>query len=85
MIPSWSSPCSSGPSSVAWGRHLRQLTVIVAQLGERDRTVIRLYYVENRTLAEIGRQLGVTESRVCRRHSRLMGRLRGRLEEPAAG
>ncbi len=30
----------------------------VEQLGERDRTVVRLYYLENRTLAEIGRLLG---------------------------
>jgi RNA polymerase sigma factor for flagellar operon FliA len=64
---------------------LRQLATVVAQLGERDRTVIRLYYLENRTLAEIGRMLGVTESRVCQLHSRLVGRLRGRLAELAAG
>ena len=64
---------------------LRQLSVAVEQLGERDRTVVRLYYLENRTLAEIGSLLGVTESRVCQLHSRLVGRLRGRLEELAAG
>jgi RNA polymerase sigma factor for flagellar operon FliA len=64
---------------------LRQLAVAVAQLGERDRAVVRLYYVENRTLAEIGSLLGVTESRVCQLHARLVGRLRGRLEEVAAG
>ena len=57
----------------------------VAGLGERDRTVVRLYYLENRTLAEIGSLLGVTESRVCQLHARLVGRLRGRLEELAAG
>jgi RNA polymerase sigma factor FliA len=64
---------------------LRLLASVVAQLGERDRTVIRLYYLENRTLAEIGRTLGVTESRVCQLHSRLVGRLRGRLDELVAG
>ena len=63
----------------------RQLSVVVGQLGERDRLVIQLYYLENRTLAEIGRRLGVTESRVCQLHSRLVVRLRGRLEELAAG
>lgn len=63
----------------------RQLTEAIGRLGERDRAVIHLYYVENRTLAEIGRLLGVTESRVCQLHSRLVGRLRGRLEELAAG
>src|SRR5690606_25654904 len=64
---------------------LRQLAVAVAQLEERDRDVVRLYYLENRPLAEIGRLLGVTESRVCQLHTRLVGRLRGRLEELAAG
>jgi RNA polymerase sigma factor FliA len=64
---------------------LRQLSLAVGQLGERDQTVIRLYYLENRTLAEIGLLLGVTESRVCQLHTRLVGRLRGRLEELAAG
>ncbi|WP_300012984.1 FliA/WhiG family RNA polymerase sigma factor [Pseudonocardia sp.] len=63
----------------------RQLEAAVAQLGERDRLVVRMYYLENRTLAEIGRELGITESRVCQLHTRLVGRLRGRLEELAAG
>jgi len=74
------------PMSVVQAREtMRQLNAAVAGLGERDRTVVQLYYLENRTLAEIGRQLGVTESRVCQLHSRLVGRLRGRLEELAAG
>ncbi len=74
------------PMSVVQAREtMRQLSAAVAQLGERDQTVVRLYYLENRTLAEIGRLLGVTESRVCQLHSRLVGRLRGRLEEFAAG
>ena len=63
----------------------RQLWQAVAQLGERDRLVVRLYYLERRTLAEIGQMLGVTESRICQLHSRLVGRLRGALEELAAG
>lgn len=63
----------------------RQLDVAVGLLGERDRLVVRLYYVENRTLAEIGRVLGVTESRVCQLHARLVVRLRGWLEELATG
>jgi len=60
---------------------MRQLNAAVAGLGERDRTVVQLYYLENRTLAEIGRLLGVTESRVCQLHARLVERLRGRLDE----
>ena len=63
----------------------RQLWQAVAQLGERDLLVVRLYYLERRTLAEIGRMLGVTESRICQLHARLVGRLRGALEELATG
>lgn len=74
------------PMAVIQAREtFRQLSVAVAQLGERDRLVVQMYYLENRTLAEIGRSLGVTESRVCQLHTRLVGRLRGRLEELAAG
>ena len=63
----------------------RQLWQAVAKLGERDRLVVRLYYLERRTLAEIGQMLGVTESRICQLHSRLVGRLRGALEELTTG
>ncbi|WP_226370201.1 FliA/WhiG family RNA polymerase sigma factor [Pseudonocardia oceani] len=74
------------PMAVVQARETsRQLSMAVAQLGERDRLVVQMYYLENRTLAEIGRHLGVTESRVCQLHTRLVGRLRGRLEELAAG
>ena len=69
------------PMSVVQAREtMRQLNAAVAGLGERDRTVVQLYYLENRTLAEIGRLLGVTESRVCQLHARLVERLRGRLD-----
>jgi RNA polymerase sigma factor FliA len=72
------------PMSVVQAREtMRQLNAAVAGLSERDRTVVQLYYLENRTLAEIGRLLGVTESRVCQLHGRLVERLRGRLDELA--
>jgi RNA polymerase sigma factor for flagellar operon FliA len=60
-----------------------QLWQAIEQLGERDRLVVRLYYLEDRTLAEIGRTLGVTESRVCQLHGRLVARLRACLVEAA--
>lgn len=70
------------PAATALDRDThRQLWHAVAQLGDRDRLVVRLYYLENRTLAEIGRMLGVTESRICQLHSRLVTRLRGQLED----
>ena len=82
-------PCSTpsrAPSpirrpSIRSRRPRRLLWCAVAQLGDRDRLVLRLYYLEDRTLAEIGRMLGVTESRVSQLHGRLVARLRARLAE----
>lgn len=62
----------------------RLLWCAVAQLEERDRLVLQLYYLEERTLADIGRMLGVTESRVSQLHGRLVVRLRARLAELSA-
>ncbi|MDN5860621.1 MAG: FliA/WhiG family RNA polymerase sigma factor [Pseudonocardia sp.] len=59
------------------------LRTALLRLEERDRTVIHLYYTENRTLADIGRSLGITESRVCQLHSRAVLRLRGKFDELA--
>jgi RNA polymerase sigma factor for flagellar operon FliA len=59
----------------------RQLADAIAQLAERDRIVVTLYYFENLTLAEIGKVLGVTESRVCQLHTRAVLRLRTKLNE----
>lgn len=55
----------------------------VRDLAERDQIVVALYYWERLTLAEIGRVLGVTESRVSQLHSRATLTLRRRLVEAA--
>jgi RNA polymerase sigma factor for flagellar operon FliA len=61
----------------------RQLAEAISQLTERDRTVVSLYYFERFTLAEIGKVLGVTESRVSQLHTRAVLRLRAKLMEHA--
>ena len=48
----------------------------IEALSERERLVVVLYYFERRTLAQIGRVLGVTESRVSQIHNAAVGRLR---------
>ncbi len=50
-------------------------------LGERERKVIVLYYLEGFTLARIGDILGVTESRVSQIHSKAVMALRARMAE----
>ncbi|MDQ3578132.1 MAG: FliA/WhiG family RNA polymerase sigma factor [Actinomycetota bacterium] len=61
----------------------RALVEAIGLLVERDRIVVTLYYFENLTLAEIGRVLGVTESRVCQLHTRAVLRLRAKMLETA--
>lgn len=63
----------------------RQLAEAIAQLSERDRIVVSLYYFESLTLAEIGKVLGVTESRVSQLHTRAVLRLRAKLVEQSNG
>jgi RNA polymerase sigma factor for flagellar operon FliA len=63
----------------------RLLAEAISQLTDRDRVVVSLYYFENLTLAEIGRVLGVTESRVCQLHTRAVLRLRGKILDASAG
>ena len=50
-------------------------------LPDRERLVIEEHYYRGRRLAEIGRDLGVTESRVCQLHRRALVLLRDILVE----
>jgi len=52
---------------------------VIDQLNEREKIIVSLYYFKGMTLAEIGRSLGVTESRVSQMHSALLVRLRRQL------
>lgn len=52
---------------------------VIDALPERERLIVTLYYYEGLTLKEIGRVLGVTESRVSQLHTRAIVRLRARL------
>jgi RNA polymerase sigma factor for flagellar operon FliA len=65
----------------------RILATAIDQLGDREKTVLTLYYYEGLNLAEIGEILGVTESRACQIHTKAVTQLRHRmaraLREPA--
>ncbi|MGI6405920.1 MAG: sigma-70 family RNA polymerase sigma factor [Syntrophaceticus sp.] len=54
----------------------KALAEAITELPERDQLVISLYYHEGLTLKEIGKVLGVSESRVSQLHSRSILRLR---------
>ncbi|PWJ56408.1 RNA polymerase, sigma 28 subunit, SigD/FliA/WhiG [Quadrisphaera granulorum] len=57
------------------------LSRVIDQLPEREKIVVTLYYYENLTLSEIGKVLGVTESRVCQMHTKAVVAMRAKLAE----
>jgi RNA polymerase sigma factor for flagellar operon FliA len=57
------------------------LLQVLDALPEQERLVVALYYYERLTLKEIGRTLGISESRVSQVHTRAMSRLRLRLQK----
>lgn len=76
---------TSNPAGETEGREIRRILAGgVDRLPERERLVIALYYFEGLTFKEIGRVLGVSESRVYQLHTQAMGRLRTFLREQGA-
>jgi len=73
---------SDDPIAEAGGREqLERLTRAIAELAQTDRHVVVLYYHEQLYLKEIGKVLGVTESRVSQILTRATERLRLKLKE----
>ncbi len=53
-----------------------ELSRALANLPERERMILALYYHENMTLKEIGTTLSISESRVCQLHAQAIMKLR---------
>ncbi len=70
----------AGPMDVFEVEEMRQILAdSINRLPEREKIVLTLYYYEGLTLAEIGRVLGVTESRVCQIHTKAVLQLRSKI------
>ncbi|MFD9126393.1 SigB/SigF/SigG family RNA polymerase sigma factor [Kitasatospora sp. NPDC059571] len=59
--------------------NLEALKPMVAALGERDRSILHMRFVEELTQAEIGARLGVSQMHVSRLLARILGGLRAGL------
>lgn len=53
------------------------LKASIDELKEKDKLILNLYYYEELTLKEVGKILGISESRVCQIHSRALQNLKG--------
>lgn len=73
---------SLGPFDIITSRAFkRALAQAVAQLPEREKQLMGMYYEQEMNFKEIGAVLGVSESRVCQLHSQAITRLRSRLRD----
>lgn len=65
------------PLAIIEESNMRQaLVAAIANLPEREKMMMALYYEQDLNLREIGAVLGVTESRVCQLHTQAVARLR---------
>ncbi len=54
------------------------------RLTTKERYILMMYYFEDLTLKEIGQILGLSESRVCQLHAKLISRLRSHMKQKKA-
>jgi RNA polymerase sigma factor for flagellar operon FliA len=67
------------------GERRRLLASMIERLPDRERTALALYYYEELTMQEVGKAMGVTESRVSQLHSSAVLRLRVALRRQRLG
>jgi RNA polymerase sigma factor for flagellar operon FliA len=82
----FAAPEAEGPETTTLERLIaveekERLAAAIKELPERQQQLLALYYQEELTLKEVGLVLGVSESRVCQLHARIVARLRTALTE----
>ncbi|HBF2078735.1 TPA: FliA/WhiG family RNA polymerase sigma factor [Clostridioides difficile] len=60
---------------------LEILSKAISNLNEREKLILSLYYYEDLNLKEIGKMLGVSESRVSQLHRKSIRNLRNKIKE----
>jgi len=60
---------------------LNALAAVIETLDREERIVLETYYWDGLTLKEIGKVMGLSESRVCQLHTAVILKLRGRLSK----
>jgi RNA polymerase sigma factor for flagellar operon FliA len=63
---------ASPEEKLAHAQMLAKMREAVAELGEQERTLVQRYYFEDKTLLEVGKELGLSKSWTCRLHARVV-------------
>jgi RNA polymerase sigma factor for flagellar operon FliA len=75
-------PAEEGPEAKLEKKEMKQFLIeAINRLPEREKEVIILYYYDGLTLKEIGKVIGVTESRISQLHTKAIFRLKGYLSK----
>ncbi|HET7483501.1 MAG TPA: RNA polymerase sigma factor WhiG [Actinomycetota bacterium] len=73
---------TASPMEAFENEEMREILISsINHLPEREKRVVTFYYFNGLTLAEIGKVLGVTESRVCQIHTKAVLALKGKIAE----
>ena len=72
----------AGPMEAFESEEMKEILIeSINKLSEREKRVITFYYFGGLTLAQIGKVLGVTESRVCQIHTKAVLALRSKITD----
>jgi RNA polymerase sigma factor for flagellar operon FliA len=63
---------SSPEEQLARAQMLARMHEAVAELGDQERLLVQRYYFEDKTLLEVGKELGLSKSWTCRLHARVV-------------
>ena len=75
-------PAAEADEDPVRNTHLRDLrTLATKTLNRKEQIVVTLYYFEQLSMKEIAKVLGLTESRVCQIHGKVIEKLRGNLDK----
>ena len=66
----------SAPAGIEVKEVRKRLKTAIESLPEEHAALVRMLYVENQSMAEVGKKLGKNKSTVCRRHAEMIDALR---------
>jgi RNA polymerase sigma factor for flagellar operon FliA len=68
-------------SSIEKKELIKELTIAVDTLSEREKKIVQLYYYSELTYKEMSIILGITESRISQLHSQIIVKLKSKLDD----